>query len=174
MRTISLGIAALLVALLVAACGSARHTASAAPRAKAQHRSHLIAPAGIGGVGLDMSPQRVREVLGTPTSRSSRPFHRLGLVNLVYRYGQLKVQFAVGNGGGSFVYMISTTSPAYRTPSGIGVGTKEADVRASAQTCVDSPTETVCGIESEDATAVVSFEVKGGRVFRVSVFAPPF
>lgn len=174
MRAVAMAALTALVVLFATACGASRPADTAASQSKARHRSHAIAPAGIAGVGLDMSPRRVRRILGAPTSSRVRLPHRFASVDLIYRYGKLEVEFVRGQRGEHFVYLVSTTDPVYRTLTGLGVGSSERVVRAVATTCVVTHQETACGITNEQAGAVLSFELRRGRVFRVSVFAPPF
>jgi hypothetical protein len=174
MQAVARGAFVVVASLLVAGCGAGGQATRSAAPPKTHSRSHAIAPGGIGGVGLEMSPHRVRQILGAPTSSRVRLPHRLGFVDLVYRYGRLEIDFIHGRDSTRFVYLVSTTDPAYRTVTGLGVGSPERAVRSAATTCVSTRRETACGITDTQAGAVLSFELRRGRVFRVSVFAPPF
>jgi hypothetical protein len=87
-------------------------------------RNTIVIGKGMGGVYLDMRPQQVLTILGTPTRTvHPRPYYA---PQLEYIYPHYLVIFQ----GRDAVTSISTTSPTQRTLSGIGVGSNHAAVES--------------------------------------------
>ncbi len=168
-RRSAFAVAVALIAATLAGCGSKAETVSVETHAKKGPASASVLENGIAGVRIGMSPKRVRGVLGPPNDMQVRGPHTTGSVDLTYRYDhELKVDFLRDDAGRHTAYTISTTSDFFRTVDGIGVGSSRHDAELAAPHCIDVPTGRVCALGG------VSFELRGERVYRVSVFSPPF
>jgi hypothetical protein len=126
-----------------------------------------IAPqVGIRGVALGMSRQAVLAALGTPSS-VRHGTNELGRWTS-FRYPGLAVTFAFDQG----VSQVATTSPADRTPHGIGVGSRAEDVQARVKgvKCVREAGYSHCYVGTWRAGArFTDFSIRNGRVVRVVI-----
>jgi hypothetical protein len=126
----------------------------------------IVPQHGIAGVRLGQTEAKVRQVLGPPVRVVDRrnDFGRQRQL----RYRGLTVMLQ----GLRRVTSVFTRAPSERTPGGIGVGSAEAEVRATVRgvTC-----RTLFGFRScvlgreEPGRRVTSFDIRDGRVARVLI-----
>ena len=105
-----------LVSLLTIACGQ-ESGSPADPPPRIQPRES------IGGIALGMTTTQVRKRLGAPDAEKPSELHS-GWTQWVYRDSGIRVTFDESN-----VWDVRTVSGEYRTPSGVGVGSTEAQLR---------------------------------------------
>jgi len=105
----------ILVAAIVLALAASLPAASA---------GKVVVQRGIAGVHLQMTPDQVRDVLGSPrgVKNGRNPVGRY----FEYHYSGLLIRFQ----GLKYVTLISTNRKSERTGNGIGVGSTKAQVRA--------------------------------------------
>lgn len=106
----------MLISLLAISCGEE----SGAP---ADPPLHIQPRESIGGIALGMTPAQVRKRLGAPDAKKPSELHS-GWTQWVYRDSGLHVTFDESN-----VWDVRTVSRDYRTKSGVGVGSTEAQLR---------------------------------------------
>jgi hypothetical protein len=126
----------------------------------------IVPQRGIAGVAIGMSQPKVRSVLGQPTSvkHASNDFGKYTIL----KYPGLQVTFQ----GNKSVTDVSTTRRSERTPSGVGVGSTEAQVKAKVRgvTCRTDGGFRHCYVGSfRPGRRVTDFSIKRGKVTRVDV-----
>ncbi len=117
-----------LVATSVLAAPAAVGANEPAPGPEASANGALVPQGSIRGVKVGMTLSQVRERLGNPTSNRATRHPILGLTRTL-RYGQLTVSFD-GRSSNAPVTAVVTASRADRTASGLGVGSRERQLRA--------------------------------------------
>jgi hypothetical protein len=168
MRRRALAFAAIAAVVGLSGCGSSSET-KRAETVRTNAVSHTVIETGIAGVRIGMTPERVRGVLGTPVAIRAQDTATAGSIDLTYMYPhELRVDFLRGDNGEHTAYTISTTSTFYRTVDDLGVGSTGAAAQRVAPHCVPTSDGRICTIGG------VSFELRDERVFRVTVFSPPF
>jgi hypothetical protein len=121
---------------------------------------------GIGDVRLNMSEAAVREALGTPSSSRSLRHGDREAVTLLYRRRKIEV---VLDRDADRVMGVKTTSRAQKTSSGLGVGSSLRSVRDKlrGEKCGTALRVLVCSVERGES--VIDFDLRRGKVVRVSV-----
>jgi hypothetical protein len=131
----------------------------------------------IAGVELHAAPRAVRATLGAP-SRVRRGPWRIGFIARTWTYSRrgISVDFLLG-GDRLYVYAVTTRNPLDRTARGVGVGSREVDIRhrvPDVHCYVDRYIGRHCRRPNEGGVGGTLFLVRRGRVRTVEVFAPPF
>jgi len=120
---------------------------------------------GIGAIKLGMSEADVRAELGRPSSE--RTGGRADeAATLLYRRRKLEVTVQRAE---DRVVAVKTTARSQRTASGLGIGSSKAAVqrRLRGEKCNAAAGVLVCSVERDGA--VMDFDLRRGRVVRVSV-----
>jgi len=119
---------------------------------------------GIDGVRLDMSQSAVTETLGQPSN--TEDFRGSEAIRLTYRRHKLAV---IVHRDEDRVVGVTTTARGERTSSGLGVGSRAGVVRAKlrGEKCGTAQDVLVCTVERSGR--VLDFEIRRGKVFRVSL-----
>jgi hypothetical protein len=87
-------------------------------------RSGIQLDRSIGGVSLGMTDGQVRETLGAPEVKRPSELHA-GWTQWVYRHAGIRVTLDESDS----VWDVRTVSGEYRTPSEVGVGSSEEQLR---------------------------------------------
>lgn len=132
--------------------------------AVAESAAAKVTFSGIGDVRLGMAESDVRDEIGPPSATNTS--RNRGARVLHYRRHKMEVVVETGE---SRVVGIKTTSRAQRTSSGLGVGSSEAEVRRKlrGEKCSTALGLRVCTVER--GGTVLDFEVRRGKVSRVSL-----
>ncbi len=126
----------------------------------------LVVNSGVAGVKLQMTPAKVRAVLGKPAATRTVRHPITGSVT-IHTYRGLVIHYFHGRVG-----HIVTTRTAERTKKGIGVGSTEVQVRTRVGrvTCSTAAGRRSCSVGNfRPGTPVTSFDLRNDRVYRVSV-----
>jgi hypothetical protein len=131
----------------------------------------------IARVEIHAAPQAVRARLGPPTRVKRGPW-RIGFIARTWTYADrgITVEFLLG-GDRLYVYGVSTRTGLDRTRRGIGVGSREADVRRKVPDVhcyVDPYIGRHCRRPNEGGVGGTLFLIRRGRVRVVKIFGPVF
>jgi hypothetical protein len=114
----------------------------------------------IARVKLGMTKSQVRAKLGHPVGVRRKHSY------ITFSYSRLSVTFRTGSG----VVSVQTTRPRERTSSGVGVGSKERQVRREVEgiSCALYGSRRRCRVGSgEPGSRATDFLLRGGRVHRI-------
>ena len=134
-------------------------------------RAPIVVQSSIRGVALGMTPTEVRGALGAPKASVVLPNPIIGKVR-IWRYSGLRITFD-GVGRGRTVLSVTSTSKGDRTAAGIGVGSREPEVRrlVPGARCATRYGYRSCTVGGGQAGRIATdFSVSGaGKVTRVTL-----
>jgi len=143
----------------------------ATAQAAVSPRAPIVVQASIRGVALGMTPAEVRSALGAPAASGVSPNPIIGKVR-IWRYAGLRIMFDSVRAGRT-VLAVTSTSRADRTAVGVGVGSREEDVRRLVRgvRCMTRYGYRSCTVGGGQAGRIATdFSISGaGKVARVTL-----
>ena len=158
-----------LAALAVLAAAVVAAPAVAAPRVVPGHRIGPVA------IGAERAPVEAAIGPGTVIARTPSPLapgnRNIDEVRVAYPAWAVVATFFTDEAS-SRARAVSTRSPRYRTPAGLGVGSTRAAIRAAHRRAACSASACRVGVFAADSV-ITRFVLRAGRVTRVEILRLP-